>query len=219
MLKCRLVKGVFLMMNTLSSKPCFLVQRGTFKNHIQTVTKRSDLINFDYMGSAEFECGALPQSTIRMLTNIQFYDIISFPQYVNFAGEELKVYGPKMFISHIKEILDNLALDTIHLKEYCGLSEYLQSQTGDQLPNFWWDIENDFYIFFGEEKATMILELHRILFQNSDLKIKLNHWNKLSKYYLLMYPDLDEEARNFLMSKQKPLVKSLIKTKFKKKSP
>lgn len=200
------------MENTLTRKPCSLVQRGTFKKNIDQFSTKSDLLNFDYMGSAEFECGALPQSTIRMLTNIKFYDIISFPEYINSVGEELKVYGPMMFHNHIKEIVDNLAWNTIRLKEYCGLSEYLKGKAGDQSPNFWWDIENDFYIFFGEEKATMILELHEILLQNSDLKFKYNHWNKLSRYYLLMNPDLDEKARNFLQSKQQPLAKRLFKS-------
>ncbi len=199
------------MENVLRRKRCYFVQRGTFKENIEKFNTISDLIDLHYMGSAEFEWGALPNSTIRMLVNIDFYDLFTFPEYVNPNGDELKVYAPKMFIDHIKDIVDNLATNSIRLEEYCGLAEHLKGEKNFYSPDFWWDIDNDFYIFFGKEKADMILEVQRNMREGSKDQVPTGDWDKLSEYYSLVNQDLSKEAQDFLKPKKSKLVKRLVK--------
>lgn len=112
------------------------------------------------MGSAEFELYALPKSTQRMLTNIEFYDVFEFPEYHNDKGEILMVYATRMFIEHISEIVHNLANGSLndYLKQYCNLVDYLKGEKDCyNYADFWWDIQNDFYIFFRRRKKELNL--------------------------------------------------------------
>ena len=153
MVKYSISKEVLLIMNNyfLERKECHLIQSGTFRKMIDKITGRNSIINLNYMNSAEFEGDALPKSTRRMIVNIDFYDVFTFPEYVNNKGETLKVYAPKMFIEHISKIIDNLIAGNLNhtLKEWCTLPQYLKGENHYNKIDFWWDIENDFYIFFG----------------------------------------------------------------------
>ena len=201
------------MKNTLSRHKCWLVQSGVFKDDIEEINGRNSIVNLNYMGSAEFEWGALPQSTQRMLTNIDFYDVFPFPQYENTKGEPLMVYAPKMFIEHIAQIVDELAQGkNYRLKERCTLPEYLKGERTYNYANFWWDIENDFYIFFGEEKKELVLEAQRSMRERSINEVEVGDWDKLSEYYSLVNQDLSEEAKEFLKPKKSKLARQLVKT-------
>lgn len=94
-----------IMNRPLQRQKCWLVQSGVFKDNIKELTNLESIIDLNYMGSANFEFGALPQSLRRMLTNIEFYDVFAFPEYKNIQGESLMVYAPKMFIEHISKIV------------------------------------------------------------------------------------------------------------------
>lgn len=195
----------------LNRCPCYLIQSGYFKQNIHDIKGRKSIIELNYMGSAEFEGGALFNSTKRMLVNMEFYDIFSFPQYVNEKEEPLMVYAPRMFIDHITDIVDRLANSSYGLKEYCTLNDVIHHQ--DQIfktkDDFWWDIENDFYFFFGENHAHLIKEAQIKMLENQ--KIKLGDWDELAEYYLLKNPDLNEEAIQFLNQKKSNTIKRYIK--------
>lgn len=200
--------------NKLSRHRCWLVQSGRFENNINEITGRNSIIDLNYMGAAEFEWGALPQSTQRMLTNIEFYDVFPFPQYINDKGEILMVYAPKMFIEHISEIVEDLASGKVNgrLKEWCNLPDYLKGkERGYNFADFWWDIENDFYIFFGEEKKELILEAQRSMRERSINDVEVGNWDELSQYYSLVNQDLNDEAKEFLKPKKSRLARRLVK--------
>lgn len=199
------------MENTLSRHRCWLVQSGEFREDIQEITGRNSIVCLNYMGSAEFEWGALPKSTRRMLTNIDFYDVFTFPHYVNPQGEPLMVYAPKMFIEHISEIVEGLATGKCHLKERCTLPEYLKGKETYNYADFWWDIENDFYIFFGEQKRDLVLTAQKAMRERFIDEVEIGDWDKLSEYYSLVNQDLNDEAKEFLRPKKSKLLRRLIR--------
>ncbi len=200
------------MKNALHRHRCWLVQSGVFKDDVKEITGRNSIINLNYMESTEFEWGALPKSTQRMITNIDFYDVFTFPQYVNSQGEPLMVYAPRMFIEHISSIVEELATGkNYHLKERCTLPNYLKGEKTYHYADFWWDIENDFYIFFGEKKRDLVLEAQQAMRERSIGEVEIGDWDKLSEYYLLVNQDLNDEAKKFLSPKKFKIVKRLVR--------
>ena len=200
------------MKDTLKRHRCSLVQSGTFKEDIKEITDKDSIIDLNYMGSSEF-LGELPQSNQRMLINIDFYDVFTFPQYTNASGETLMVYAPKMFIEHISKIVEELALGNNHyLKERCTLHKYLKGEETYDNANFWWDIENDFFIFFGEQKRDLLLTAQKAMREKTIDKVEVGDWDKLSEYYSLVNQDLNEEAKEFLRPKKSKLIKRLVRT-------
>lgn len=204
------------MQNTLKRKDCRLVQAATFRDNITEITGRNSIIILKYMYASDFEWGARPRSTQRMLTNIEFYNFFTFPQYVNNQGEPLIVYAPTMFIEHISKIVEELATGKCYLKEICTLPEHLNGEKPKHRENFWWDIDNDFYIFFGEEKRDLVLKAEKEMRRRSLGEVEVGDWDELSEYYSTENPDLNEEAQEFLKPKKSVLIKRLVKTLSKK---
>lgn len=201
--------------NLLSRHKCWLIQTGQFKKGITEITGRKSIIDLNYMGSAEFEWGALPDSTRRMLTNIDFYEVFTFPEYKDIEENEMMVYAPIMFKEHISSIIHNLVEGSLNrdLQEPCYLLSYLNGKNSKfNKVNFWWDIENDFYIFFGEDKKELILEAHKQMRERSIGQIEIGDWDELSNYYSLVNQDLNDEAKEFLKPKKSKLAKRLVKT-------
>jgi hypothetical protein len=163
------------------SKP-FLIQRGSFRDVKEEYIEGIDsLISFDYMGSSEFEFGALPQSLDRMLQN--------WDQYVVTPVFEIKdVDGQTMFILCRKNQFDEILASVkvfasepysrdLHTKEFVGLHDYIQGKISlYNKINFWWDVTgsthnpfrdssygNDWMCCFGDDMRLLILGLHRLM--------------------------------------------------------
>lgn len=193
----------------LRRKDCRLVQPGKFREQIGEISRIESIVDIRRMNSREFEYNSL-DSANRMIINIAFYDVFSFPEHVNQDGDVLKVYAPRMFIDHISKIVEELACGKLNEKlvEPCSLLQYLKgSSNGD---NFWWDLDNDFYIFFSEENENLVLEAQKAMRQRLG-DIVNGDWDYLSNYYSLFNPDLDSEAKAFLKPKRKDLVKRLVR--------
>ena len=156
--------------DVLIRKDVKFVQSGHFKRDIDSLDKKQingidDIVSLDYMGSAEFEWGTLPRSLRRMTINKDFYKVFVFNQYKDENGNSLKVYAPHVFFKNVQSIVDRLAVNGYGLQEYCSLHRHIQSEDKDDKDryfgykdhsNFWWDIENDFFIFF--EHTDKVLE-------------------------------------------------------------
>ena len=181
---------------TLRRERCFFVTKGLFK---------------------ELDCYVNTYSIKRMLINIDFYDVFTFPQYVNENGDELKIYAPKMFIEHISKIVDKLVKgDTYDLHDGCDLMCYLRGRNSLIKNDYWLDCNNDFFIFFGKEKEQLLLETMNALRKKTIGKIEVGDWDKLSEYYSLTNQDLDSEITNFLKPKKAPLYRALVRALYKK---
>ena len=159
--------------DVLIQKRVRLVQSGHFKKDIDELNKKDingldDIVSLDYMRSAEFEWGALPRSLRRMTINKDFYKVFVFNQYKDENGNSLKVYAPQVFYKNVQNIVNRLAEHGYGLQEYCSLSDHIQKDKKEDddtrfryidKSDFWWDIENDFFMFFEHtDKVLMAMD-------------------------------------------------------------
>ena len=199
---------------TVKRQPCRHIQTGTlrdvyFQDRIQDI---QSVVSFKNTGPYELSYGVLGNSIKRMLVNSEFYDVFVFPEYRNANGEPLKVYAPKMFIEHISKIIDCLALDRYYLdyrEELRDLHKYLAGSSNSNI-DFWWNPDNDFYIFFGDKNEELILLAQKAMKEKNFADAPSYDWDTLSSYYLASNPDLDDEAKQFLKPKRKVEERKLI---------
>ena len=138
----------------------YLLQRGTFKKDLSKETSKfSELIDLDYMGSAEFEFGALPASRIRMANKFDEYGLHEVKELASPNGVPFNLYCDKNEITNIVSEIwkyiqgnDPSKIVSYRLKERASLANKyygFQWSVGRDSDNFWWDIENDFMCFYG----------------------------------------------------------------------
>jgi len=116
----------------------YCIQRAQFSNN-ESKIGIDGILSFDYMGSAEFEFGALPGSLkiIRGNINRYIYEEITIEQ------KEITVFFHKDFKSGIIEYLKDLATRKFRLKEYSDFDNYIYDDTCfKNKTDFWWDIDN-----------------------------------------------------------------------------
>lgn len=123
----------------------YLIQRATFQD--REGKKGIDaIISLDYMGSAEFEWGALPESLGRIRKNIEEYHY----HKVEINNKSIMVFT-KENIKEVTEILEELRDNKLHLKEFSDFNTYVNPSNYDKewqskrphSTDFWWDIDND----------------------------------------------------------------------------
>lgn len=150
-------------------KPC-LIQRCTYEEKGNTnLGKISEHYETDYMGSAEFEFGALPESLRRMGKDIGEYNLFDF--IIN--GKQVWFWTKEKDMKEYVEILEKYAKNKydpdISLKErthfpcYYDEKEIQDFKDGEKKyqkklknknykstpwENVWWDIENDLVFSF-----------------------------------------------------------------------
>lgn len=141
----------------------YLVQTARFREAPLADRKGIDqILSFDYMGAAEYEFGALPQSLKRMRESKQIH---SFFEY-KFKGTKKSVFvlapislkDSNEGFEAMADILENLAKNKYRLKCPIRLKDYITPDKSSKWfsdgPDFYWDIENDF-MFWKSEKAGM----------------------------------------------------------------
>jgi hypothetical protein len=136
----------------------YLIQRAEIKTPLAPKdTRLSQAVNFDYMGSAEFEFGALPAS---------FRAIETFPAHawhcrqvpeITEGDTPLRVWSAfddadfKDYVEFLKKARDTHSV--IHTKEAVHFEkDRVKSKYGTNA-DFWWDIDN--HVMFGFKKEFM----------------------------------------------------------------
>lgn len=133
----------------------YLVQRGQiadrdFKKGIDSICK------FDYMGSAEFEFGALGESLGRIRKDISNYKYMNAKIY----GIQITVFfNKKHEESEIETYLKDLADNKFHVKQHSDFNNVVNPSKFERewqakhpnKTNFWWDIENDFMFWISNQ--------------------------------------------------------------------
>lgn len=123
----------------------YLIQRASINRHFTPLNRLSEAVSFDYMGSAEFEFGALPKSFKNMFknrVNLKLHTV----QSIRENNKPLNVYGAfsndelKQYVSWLTQIRNNDR--TLRLKERARF------EAGETHTNFWWDITNDVMFSF-----------------------------------------------------------------------
>jgi hypothetical protein len=119
---------------------------GGFSSDAMKILKT--IYRFDYMGSSEFEWGAVPAA-------FQFLAKQSHAKKV-VSGKVGDVYyiAPKQYEEEIKKRIEKLKVNErdFRLKEYCGLSDALnQTEKRFHEPVGWIELDNGFMFFIDEE--------------------------------------------------------------------
>lgn len=107
--------------------PPYLIQRAKFAENGHGLGIDS-ILQFDYMGSAEFEFGALPDSLKRIRKNIAEYTQFQY-SFKKHPSKLVTVFCTKEQQEYIPEILEGLARDKFMLKEYCDLKKHIIGDT------------------------------------------------------------------------------------------
>lgn len=168
----------------------YLVQEGKFKETpYSEIIGLDSLIDFRYMGAAEFEYGALPTSLKRIVKNSGTY-----------LMETLKYHdqnGNPMFLYHnmnapnqgeeLYELIEQLIAGKIYCKRPINIKRYIQNSDSKDvhLMNFWWDIENDFFLFLGhenQEKVLLAIEQLKLKWKDELFPKKLTYVERISDF-------------------------------------
>lgn len=126
----------------------YLIQRAKFENR-QGKTGIDSILRFDYMGSSEFEWGALPASLKRVREDISNYIQFNY-SFTKFPSKVVTVFCKKEQQDFIGDILEQILSHKIRLKEHCDLKDYVNPNPdfGKINPSdFWWDIDNDYFFW------------------------------------------------------------------------
>jgi len=122
-------------------KTPYLIQRGKARHNKAAKPNESldDLINFDYMGSFEFECGALPKSAYEMVDSLELITRNKTKIKDNVIHYLCLKTDEEEFLKH----LDKLTKDEYRTKEYTDMKKLYKKGSFDQDTELWWDIENN----------------------------------------------------------------------------
>ncbi len=149
------------------NKP-YLIQRCLVKG--SDTTSVDTFLSMDYMGSAEFEFGALPQSLKRITSNLDEYQSFKFCRHTDSgvskpvsdaAGRQLHFICTKEAAVDVGHYVDLLLGEGCRLKE----RSYLQERLRPKPPSYiredlrvWWEIDNDYFITLGEVTTEHLME-------------------------------------------------------------
>ncbi len=207
-------KEVLLLMNdseryNLISKNPWLIQSGYFKKGVanlkdEDINGIDDILNFNLMGSAEFDFGALPHSLCRMTINGDFYQVYTITKYHDKVGNPLKIYAPIIYKDKIIEYVAGLIENKYFLQESCYLRAYIEKgiKKGNE---FWWDVENDYFIFFKHTdkilKAMEAFKKRHYGYPQNDFKIAYSskkhlEFKQMVSNYQLSIADYRSDSKN-----------------------
>lgn len=114
-----------------------LIQRAKFEN--RDYKKGIDsIVHFDYMGSSEFEWGALPESLGKIRDLINDYTYLDVP----IKDKVITVFCKDSQKSEVKQYLTELSENKWYLQEYSDFDNYVNPQFMKSRTDFWWDISN-----------------------------------------------------------------------------
>ena len=138
-------------MHTKAIQP-YLIQRAKVTSRTKAkATGIDSLLDFDYMGSSEFEWGALSKSLKAIRANKENYDYFKF----DYDGIDFTVFCEKGKETEVYNIIVELANDKIRLKEYCDFKSYFGKgfiSNPDNWSDFWWDIENHYMWWITDKR-------------------------------------------------------------------
>ena len=125
----------------------YLIQRGKFNKDGNSLTGKEGVIDLDYMGSSEFEFGAIPKSYRRIMYNMNNYNYTSTGIFTK-ENNELILFSNQEFVKEILEGINSFINNPYHLKEYSELEKIPNSSIKDYgikklRTNFWWCIEQN----------------------------------------------------------------------------
>ena len=138
------------------------LQRGNFTiNNISELDKLDNykdgirrVIDLSYMGQFEYEGNTVIVS--RMYIEMNKSDYVFYPvnQYDSLGRRMFYYFNSKLLIDKDSAYLEKRAKSDID-RNY-SLWEYMKYSYKEGMTYFWWDLNCDYFIFFGEEKKDII---------------------------------------------------------------
>lgn len=137
-------------------KETYLLQEGNFRDEseIKKIDGIDSILEFRYMGAAEFEFGSLPSSLKRIAKDLDAYKVYT-TRYISRKGEKLVIFCKEEDIEAVKAMLKKLRRGSQYLKIGVSFVRNFKEE-GMFLGDFWWDIDNDFFFFFGEQRIAKV---------------------------------------------------------------
>lgn len=115
----------------------YLIQAASFFTDNGQVGLDS-ILELEYMGSAEFECGVVPESLSKIKKEVDKYIFCD----TIVKDKTITVFCKREDFTEILEIINKLAENKLRLKEWIEFGDWL---TGKKVRNdLWWDIRNHF---------------------------------------------------------------------------
>ena len=141
------------------------LQKGKFLvnniNELSNVPTDNDgikrIIDLAYMGQFEYEGNTIPIS--RMFIEYYKDDYIFYPtQIFNKDGNQMYIYANSTLINEkLNENPNFLShLVNFNIDRNLSLWEYINKNTEKCQYDFWWNINGDYFIIFGEDKIELI---------------------------------------------------------------
>ena len=154
--------------------PC-LIQSGAFRD-TKTFTGIDDLIRLEYMGAAEYEFGALPNSLKAMCKNIDSYGVFESTQSTH-MNENLYIVCKAGDVADINKIIKGLIARKYRIKCACQLDRVTTPPSVNcyNKLDFWWDIDQDYMITIGRAKACQLVDAIRLVRERKKSENK-NDW-------------------------------------------
>ena len=138
---------------TQANRTPYLIQRGEIRRPLASPSARlSDAVNLDYMGSAEFEFGAMPKSLRALQASVDALQKTVL-ESIQVAGVPLKVVhalSPEeipQYEAHLLAMREN----KLRLKALSRFAANYESQYSHT--DFWWDIDN--HVMWSFDKGFM----------------------------------------------------------------
>lgn len=180
----------------------YLIQRCNVLPETHAIRMKS-LLSYDYMGSAEFEFGAIPRSLARMRIHAiergqDSYQIIqSGPEagYGPYIGKRLHALVLKekaenaQWLESFHAGVDGLINNTVRLKDWAAIDRNYRTDRfgGDSYFDAWHDIANDVFFAYSYEVLALVASL---LFRDISIKFaqELRQWFKGGQTVMFVNP-------------------------------
>lgn len=118
------------------------------------------ILKMSYMGAAEFEFGALPESLDRIRKNIGQYTQFQY-SFSNEPTKVVTVFCKKTDEVEVLASIQGLADGNIHTKCGCDLKGWVYPKKQFKAYNdndFWWDVDNDFMFWKFEPDFDLVFK-------------------------------------------------------------
>jgi hypothetical protein len=154
----------------------YLIQRMKARNQSKAdeLPGIDSIFSMDYMGSSEFEWGALPESLKRVCKNIKAYEIVVINDVKDYRGFPLCLVCTKERAAVYEAILREWAKAAneykFGLKETISFTNAISGKSFDGKPikdsynkiDAWWDILNDVFFTFGVMSEVLLQALRNV---------------------------------------------------------
>lgn len=121
------------------------------------------IFSFDYMGSAEFEFGAIPEAIQKIVKDVSEYEYYK----TSISGQEIFIISRKDQKKDVTSVIIGLSKNKLLLKEYSnfdaalGLSKWVSKENCRTFG--WLEIDNGFFFFIDKEMAEKTANLFQLL--------------------------------------------------------